>query len=185
MGLLRDENGAGSGQLLHTGREVGRVAHGHVVGMQVIFPDGAHDDLARVDADAHQERRPPLLTEPICIPPHLLLHAQGGIEGTLWVIFVGNRRAKQRKDAVPQGLRHIPIIAMDGVHHELQSGIDDGTGVFGIESFNQRGRAFEVSKDGGDGLTLAIGCTAGFHGRLLGPDVLGQVRRGVTNGSSV
>src|SRR5882672_6453554 len=95
-----------------------------------------------------------LLTESICISLHLLLHPQGGIEGTLRVVFMGNGCTEEGKDAVPQGLRHIPVIAMDGVHHELQSGIDDGTGIFGIESFNQRSRTFEVSKEGGDGLTL-------------------------------
>ena len=113
------------------------------------------------------------------------MHAQGGIEGALGVVFVGNRRPKQRKDAISQGLGHIPVIAMDSVHHELQSGIDDCTGFFGIESFNQRSRAFEVSKEGGDSFALAIAASPCFHSSLLGPDALGEVRRGVTNGSSV
>jgi len=45
---------------------------------------------------------------------------------------------------------------MHSIHHELQSRIDDGTGVFWIEAFNQRRGAFEVSKQRGDGLALAI-----------------------------
>jgi hypothetical protein len=51
---------------------------------------------------------------------------------------------------------------MHGVHHQLQGRIDDGAGLFGVEAFDERGGAFEVSKEGGDGFTLALsqgGCT--------------------------
>ncbi len=45
--------------------------------------------------------------------------------------------------------RHKAVIAMYGVHHELESGINNGTCLFGIESFNQRGGPFEIGTSPG------------------------------------
>ena len=114
----------------------------------------------------------------IGIAAHLLLHAQGGIERPLGMIFMGNRRAEQGKDAIAQRLRHIAFIAMHGIHHELQGGINNRSRFFGIESFDQRGGAFEIGKQRGDRFALAIRCTARFHRRLLGADTLGEMRAG-------
>ena len=60
---------------------------------------------------------------------------------------MGKRRAEQRKDAIAQGLGHIALIAMHGVHHQLQGGIDNRPCFFGIKSFDQRRRAFEIGKE--------------------------------------
>ena len=91
-----------------------------------------------------------------------------------------NRCTKQRKDAIAQRLRHIAIIPMDGVHHELQRGVNNRSGVFGVKPFNQRGRAFQVRKQGGNGFALTVGTAPRFHRGLFGQDTLGQVWRGVT-----
>ncbi len=53
------------------------------------------------------------------------------------MIFMGNRRTKERKDAIAQGLGDIALVAMHGVHHQLQSGINNRLRLFGIEAFNQ------------------------------------------------
>ena len=66
------------------------------------------------------------------------------------------RRTEQGKDAIAQRLRHIALIAMHGVHHELQGRINNRPRFFGIESFNQRRRAFEIGKQGGDRLALTV-----------------------------
>ena len=82
---------------------------------------------------------------------------------------MGNGRAEQGKDAIAQGLRDIAVIAMHGVHHQLQSGINNRSGFFRIEPFDQRRRAFEIGKQRGDRFALALrqGC---------GTDALGQMR---------
>ena len=46
---------------------------------------------------------------------------------------------------------------MHGVHHQLQRGIDNRAGLFGIEAFNQCCGAFEIGKQGGDGFAFAVG----------------------------
>jgi hypothetical protein len=56
---------------------------------------------------------------------------------------------------------------------------------FGIKAFNQRRRAFEVSKQRCDRFTLAVGSTADFQRRLLRADALGEVGRRVADRSRV
>ena len=46
---------------------------------------------------------------------------------------------------------------MHGVHHQLQGGINNRPRLFGIESFDQRRRAFEIGKQRGDGFALTVG----------------------------
>ena len=45
---------------------------------------------------------------------------------------------------------------MHGVHHELQSRVNNRPRFFGIESFNQGRGAFEIGKQRSDGLTFAL-----------------------------
>jgi hypothetical protein len=68
--------------------------------MQVIFADGTEHDFAGVNPHPNLEIDPLLTPELFRIPLALLLHAQGSVQRTLWVIFVGNRGAEEREDAV-------------------------------------------------------------------------------------
>jgi hypothetical protein len=111
----------------------------------------------------------PFLAKHISIPPHLLLHLKRRIQCPLGMIFMRNGRSEQGKDAIAQGLRDIPFVAVHGVHHQLQSRIDNRSGLFGIESFDQCSRAFEIGKQRRDRLTLPL-----RQGRFA--DALGQMR---------
>src|SRR5712691_3339203 len=127
-----------------------------------------------------------MLTEQLLsIPLTLLLHVQGGIQGAWRVIFVGDGRAEQSKDAIAQGLGHIPFIPVHGVHHELQSRIDEAASFFGVEVFDEGGGVFDVGKEGSDGLALAVGSAAGLHGCSLGQDMFSQMSRRIANRSRV
>src|SRR5437867_2925439 len=101
------------------------------------------------------------------------------------MVFVGDGGTKEGKDAIAGGLSHIALVAMDRVHHELQGGIDQAAGVFGVEVFDERHRALDVGKEGGDGLAFAVYDPPGLHGSLLGPDTLGEMARSIANGSRV
>jgi hypothetical protein len=83
------------------------------------------------------------------------------------MILMGNWCAKQRKDAITKRLSDVALVAMHRVHHDLQGGIDDAAGVLGVEVFDKSSGTFEVSKEGGDGLALAIRRTPRFHRRSL------------------
>src|SRR2546425_12963048 len=101
------------------------MADRYVVGMQVFFANGADHYFPGVHPDAHQQRRAALLSELVTIPPYLVLHAQGGIERPLGMVFMRYGCAEQGKNAITESLRHIALIAMNRVHHDLQSRIDN------------------------------------------------------------
>src|SRR5262245_26422842 len=74
---------------------------------------------------------------------------------------------------------------MDSLHHELQRGINERASVFGVEAFDERRGAFEIGKQCSDGFTFTVGHASRFHRGLLSPDALGQMWRGVVDGSRV
>src|SRR5713101_4990105 len=101
------------------------------------------------------------------------------------MVFMGNGRAKESKDAITGGLGHIAFVTMHSLHHELQGGIKEATGVLGIEVFDEIHRAFDVGKKSGDGLALTLNRAARLHSSLLGPDMFGEVFGGITHGCRV
>jgi hypothetical protein len=48
------------------------------------------------------------------------------------VVFVGHRRAEERHDPVPHDLVHGPLVAVDGLHHPLEDGVEQGPGLLGV-----------------------------------------------------
>jgi hypothetical protein len=73
------------------------------------------------------------------------------------MILVGDRGSKQGENLVSGGLHNIAVIPMDGVDHELQRWVDDRPRLLRIEIRHEFGRALDVSKQGRDRLTLAVG----------------------------
>src|SRR5713226_10307328 len=98
------------------------------------------------------------------------------------MVYVGNGRAEQRKDAIARILDHVALIAMHGVHHELYSGIDKGARLFGIEVFDEPHRVLDVSKESSNGLALPVCGPSGFHRCLLGTDTFDEMFGCVANG---
>jgi hypothetical protein len=68
---------------------------------------------------------------------------------------------------------------MHGIHHQLQSGIDNGPGLFRVEPFDERGRAFEVGKQRRDGFAFTVRGAAGLPRFLFRANPFGQMRGGV------
>ena len=120
------------------------------------LPIDAHHDLAGVepDADLHVDalRAPQLLG----VPAHRLLHAQRRVAGAHRVVLVGERRAEQRHDAVAHDLVHGALVAMHGLHHPLEHGIEELARLLGIAVGEQLHRALEVGEEHGDLLALAF-----------------------------
>jgi hypothetical protein len=87
------------------------------------------------------------------------------------VILVGNGGPKQRHDAVAQHLVDGTLIAMHGVHHAVQGGVQELLGSFRVKAADELGRVLEVGKQHGHLFALA------FQGGLRGADLLHQMRR--------
>jgi hypothetical protein len=92
------------------------------------------------------------------------------------VVFMGERRAERRHDAVAHYLIDSALVVMDGVHHQREDWIDELTRVLGFAIGEQLHGALEVGKQHGDVLALA------FKRRLGGEDFLGEVLGGVALG---
>src|SRR6266851_6628925 len=72
------------------------------------------------------------------------------------MVLVRDRCAEQREDAIAGQLHDITVVAMGGVHHQLERGIDHGARLLGIEILHHLGRTLDVREQGCDGLALAL-----------------------------
>jgi hypothetical protein len=48
------------------------------------------------------------------------------------MVFMRYGCAEQGKNAIPESLRYIALVAMHRIHHDLQSRVDNGAGFFRI-----------------------------------------------------
>jgi hypothetical protein len=95
------------------------------------------------------------------------------------VVFLSNRSPEQGEDSVAARLRHVALVAVDGIHHELECRVDDCACFLRVEPFHHLDRALDVGEECRDRFPLAVLSTARLHRRLLGEDAFGEVLRGV------
>ena len=74
--------------------------------------------------DANLYRRTPLLAPLACVLLEVLLYFERREQRALRMVFMRDRRPKQREDAIPGRLRRIALLAMHRVHHQVERGID-------------------------------------------------------------
>src|SRR5712691_11105076 len=86
---------------------------------------------------------------------------------------MGNGRTKQGHNAVAEHLMHRALEAVHGVHHVVQSRIEEVLGRFGIQATDKFRRVLEIGKEPGDLLALAFERAAG------GQDLLSKIGWGV------
>ena len=85
------------------------------------------------------------------------------------VILVRKRRTEERHNAVAHHLVDGPLVAVDGLHHVLEYGIEQLPRLLGIAVGEELHRALEIGEQHGDLLALA------FESSLGGEDSLGEV----------
>jgi hypothetical protein len=160
----RDHDRTGIGDLLHPRGQVRRLADRGVVHVQ-IASDGTHDDLTGVESDSDLNVHAVSVTRVISVSLHRLLHPQRRIARPHGVILVRERRAKQRHDPIAHHLVDRALVAVDGLHHPLENGVEDLARLLGITIGEQFHRALEVGEEHGDLLALAL------QGALRGEDL--------------
>ena len=87
---------------------------------------------------------------------HRLLHSQRSVAGPHRVILMGEGRAEQRHNPVAHHLVDGALVAVDGLHHEFQNGIENLARFLWIAIGEQLHRALEIGEEHGDLLTLAL-----------------------------
>ena len=138
-----------------------------------ITADGAHDNLARVQADPDADGDAFLAAHAFGVSLHGLLHPERRIARPHGVIFMGERRAEERHDPVAHDLVDRAFVAVDGLHHPFEDGIENLARLLGVAVGEQLHGALEVSEEDRDLLALA------FQGGFGRQDLLGEVLRGV------
>jgi hypothetical protein len=89
------------------------------------------------------------------------------------MIFVGERGAEQRHDPVAHHLVDCPLVAVDGLHHAFEHGIENLPRLFGISIGKQLHRALEIGEEDGDLFAFSL------ERRFGRQDLLGEVLGGI------
>jgi hypothetical protein len=134
-----------------------------------VVRNGAHDDVARVEPDAHLHWQAVGAAHLVGIAAEGGLHGQRRITGACRMVFVSQWRPEQGHDPIAQHLVHRALIAVHGLHHGMQSRVQEGLRLFRVEVADQLRRPFEVGKQHGDLLPFAFQRTAG------GQDLLREI----------
>ena len=134
---------------------MGGLPNGGVVHVQIVA-NGAYHDFSGVEPHAHPQLQAMGAAHLLGRSAHGGLHGEGRVAGAQGVVFVGNRGPEQRHDAVAEHLVDGALEAVHGVHHQVESRIEELLGGFGIEAPDEFRRVFEIGKEHRDQLAFAF-----------------------------
>ena len=120
--FVGQQDGARTRHLLHSGGQVRGLPHGRVVHAKV-RADGAYDDLARVQANPDLDGDTLSSPHLFGVQPDRLLQPERCVAGADGVIFLSERRAKERHDPVAHHLIDGALVAVNRLHHSLEDRI--------------------------------------------------------------
>ena len=152
--------------------EVGRVTDRRVVHAEV-STDGADDDGTRVDPHSHAELDPVDTLDVFGKRLEVRLDTERRAQRTLGVVFVRDRRPKERHHAVTEELVDCALVTVNRIQDDLEGAVHDPVDVLGIELLGHRRKSRHVREHHGDDLPLAL------DRPLRGEDLLGKVLGGV------
>jgi hypothetical protein len=171
-GAGRAQRGPGLGELFQPRRQIGGLPDRRVVHVE-IGSDGPYEHVTGVQADADLERDAVAPLDLVSVPRDVVEHAEGRVPRAEGVVLEGERRPEERHDAVAKYLIDDAFVGVDGFHHQLDDGIEQASGVFGIAVHQELHRALDVGEQHGNLLALAL------HRAARGEDTIGQVMRRV------
>src|SRR5690349_18782994 len=100
-----------------------------------------HDNFARVQSDAYEQRNSPGPAYLLRVLPDQLLHFECGKTSPDGVILIRDWRPKQRLDSVAHYLVDRALVASDGFHHPFENGVKQRAGLLGIKLGDILGRS--------------------------------------------
>jgi hypothetical protein len=154
---LRDEDGSPDGGVVHP---------------QVIADPPDHDQ-ASVQALAQAHLYASVPVELFAVATDGLLDRQCGLDRSKGVILEGHGRSEQSHQPIPEELIDRPLVALDGLGHELERPIHDLVHDFRVQLLRKSGGVCDVAEEHCHLLALA------FKRTPRGEDPLGEVLGGV------
>src|SRR5215813_2107276 len=134
------------------------------VGGQPLHPiyalraDGAHHDVARVQADPDLDRYTRGTPPGRDVAADRLLHSERRVTSPDRMVLVGERRSEESHDPVAHHLAHRALKTVHGLHHELQDRIEYQAGLLGIAASEELHGIFEIGEEHCDLFVLALEC---------------------------
>src|SRR5215207_3050300 len=128
-----------------------------------------HDDFARVQSDAYEQRDSSGPAHLLRVLPDQLLHFERGKTGPDGVVLISDRGPEKRLDSVAHHLVDRALVASDSFHHPFENGVKQRAGILGIKLGDILGRSLHVRAQHGHLLPLAL------LRRFGSEDALGQV----------
>ena len=150
--------------------EVGRVTDRRVVHAEVAT-DGPDDDGPSVDPHPHAELDPVGTLGLFGQRLEVGLDPERRAQRALSVVFMRDRRPKERHHAVTEELVDCALVTVNRFQDDLEGAVHDCVDVLGIERLGHRRKSRHVREHHGDDLPLAL------DGALGGEDLLGKVPR--------
>ena len=171
-----DQNRAGIGELLHPRGQMRGLPDRRVVHVEVAA-DGPHDDVAGIEPDANLDLEAMGAAHLVRVATKRRLHVEGRVAGAHRVVLVSQRGAEQRHDPVAHHLIDRAFVAVDGLHHVLEHGIENPTRFLGVALGQELHRALQIGEQHRHLLALAFQGVLGdenFFGEVLGRVDLGR-----------
>ncbi len=153
--LGREKDLAGVRELLHPGREVGRLPHRGIVHVQIVA-NRADDHLAGVEAYPNPNAITVLAPDLLGKVPGRLLNSEGGIAGSDRMILVRQWRAEERHDPITHDLVDRALVEVNGFHHEREHRVENRASLLWIAIGQELHRALHVREENGHLLALSF-----------------------------
>ena len=156
-GLRADEDLAGSGRLLETGRGVdGIPGHQHLSGRGI-----ARDDLARVHADPRRERDAAVALEFLVEVLQPVAHLHRGPNRAKGIVLMHVRDPEDRHHRISDELLHGAAMTFDRDLHRVEVPRHHAPEGLGVEQLTERRGAGDVAEHHGDRLAHLVASGAG------------------------
>jgi hypothetical protein len=153
--LGRQEDRPWCGHLFHPARQVGRLPDGRVIHVQVVA-DRADHHLSRVQPHSDLDEHALGPSHGLGVLRYRFLHPERRVARAHRVILMGQRRAEQRHDAIAHDLVDGALVAVDGLHHPLEDGVEELARLLGVPVGEQLHRALQIGEEDRHLLTLAL-----------------------------
>jgi hypothetical protein len=130
-----------------------RLSDRSVVHVEIIS-DGPHNNLTGIQSDPNLRLDAVVAQRSFGKDVRRSLHANGGIASAYRMVLKSNGGSEECHDSVAHHLVHCSLIMMDGLHHEVEHGIEDFPGFLGIALSNELHRSLHIGKQNSDELAL-------------------------------
>jgi hypothetical protein len=152
-----------------------RPAYGGVVHSEIV-PNRADQDFPRVQPDPDLQWDTFRSADLLGVSLDHLLHPERRVAGPHSVVFVRDGCAEEGHDPIAHHLVDRAFVAVNGLHHVLNDGIEQPACLFGVAVGEQLHRALQVGEENRDLLALALQRGLGRQNPL--GKVSGSVGRG-------